>query len=136
MKKIISTLLVFVMLFAVMAPVATVSAVNERTPIVYIRGNGDGLYYEDGTLCVAQFEDLNFGGKNYRNMIPGNRWLTWWGDQLVHLDVEECYLVDKKTGKETLFLTVEEINKWLGCTPENGLWQNHTSHILFNLACR
>ena len=62
MKKIISTLLVFVMLFAVMAPVATVSAVNERTPIVYIRGNGDGIFYEDGTLCVAQFEDLNLGG--------------------------------------------------------------------------
>ena len=66
-------------------------------------------------------EDLNFGGTNYRNMIPGNRWLTWWGDQLVRLDVEECYLVDKKTGKETLFLTVEEINKWLECTPESGL---------------
>ena len=62
MKKIISSLLVLVMLFAVMAPVATVSAANERTPIVYIRGNGDGLYYEDGTLCVAQFEDLSFGG--------------------------------------------------------------------------
>ena len=66
-------------------------------------------------------EDLNFGGTNYRNMIPGNRWLAWWGDQLVRLDVEECYLVDKKTGKETLFLTVEEINKWLECTPESGL---------------
>ena len=66
-------------------------------------------------------EDLNFGGTNYRNMIPGNRWLTWWGDQLVRLEVEECYLVDKKTGEETLFLTVEDINKWLGCTPEKGL---------------
>ena len=60
MKKIISILLVTVMLFAVMAPMA--SAANERTPIVYIRGNGDGLYYPDGTLCVAQFEDLSLGG--------------------------------------------------------------------------
>ena len=33
-------------------------------------------------------EDLNFGGTNYRNMVPQNRWLTWWGDQLVRLDVE------------------------------------------------
>lgn len=56
MKKIISVLLVTVMLFAVMAPMA--SAVYEKTPVVYVRGNGDGIYYEDGTLCVAQFEDL------------------------------------------------------------------------------
>ena len=66
-------------------------------------------------------EDLNFGGTNYRNMIPGNRWLTWWGDQLVRLDVEECYLVDKKTGKEKPFLNVKDINEWLGCTPDNGM---------------
>lgn len=62
MKKIVSLLLVFIMLFAVMAPAA--SAANERTPIVYIRGNGDGLYYPDGTLCVAQFEDLSLGGED------------------------------------------------------------------------
>jgi len=63
-------------------------------------------------------EDLNFGGNNYRNMIPGNRWLTWWGDQLVRLEVEECYLVDKKTGKETVLFTVDDVNKWLGVTPD------------------
>ena len=66
-------------------------------------------------------EDLNFGGTNYRNMIPGNRWLTWWGDQLVHLDVEECYLVDKKTNKETVLFTVADVNEWLGCEPNKGL---------------
>ncbi len=60
MKKLISLLLVTVMLLAVMAPMA--SAADERVPIVYIRGNGDGLYYPDGTLCVAQFEDLSLGG--------------------------------------------------------------------------
>lgn len=62
MKKFISLFLVTLMLFAVMAPAA--SAANERTPIVYIRGNGDGLYYPDGTLCVAQFEDLSFDGED------------------------------------------------------------------------
>ena len=62
MKKLISLLLVTLMLFAVMAPAA--SAANERTPIVYIRGNGDGLYYPDGTLCVAQFEDLSLDGED------------------------------------------------------------------------
>ena len=66
-------------------------------------------------------EDLNFGGTNYRNMIPGNRWLTWWGDQLVRLEVEECYLVDKKTGKETVLFTVDDVNNWLGLAPESGL---------------
>ncbi len=60
MKKLVSVLLVAMMLFAVMTPMA--SAANERTPIVYIRGNGDGLYYPDGTLCVAQFEELSFSG--------------------------------------------------------------------------
>ena len=66
-------------------------------------------------------EDLNFGGTNYRNMIPGNRWLTWWGDQLVRLDVEECYLVDKKTGRETVLLTVDDVNEWMGCEADNRL---------------
>ena len=84
-------------------------------------GTMDIVAQETTALKEFTLEDLNFGGTNYRNMIPGNRWLTWWGDQLVRLDVEECYLVDKKTGKETLFLTVADINKWLGCTAENGL---------------
>ena len=61
MKKLIALTLALVMLFAVMTPAVSVSAANERTPIVYIRGNGDGLYYPDDTLCVAQFEDLSFG---------------------------------------------------------------------------
>ena len=66
-------------------------------------------------------EDLNFGGTNYRNMIPQNRRLTWWGDQLVRLEAKECYLVDKKTGKETVFFTVDDVNEWMGGTPDNGL---------------
>ena len=61
MKKLISLFLVAIMLLAVTAPMA--SAAEERTPIVYIRGNGDGLYYPDGTLCVAQFEELTLGGE-------------------------------------------------------------------------
>ena len=73
---------------------------------------------ENTTMKEFTLEDLNFGGTNYRNMIPGNRWLTWWGDQLIRLDVEECYLVDKKTGKETVLFTVDDVNKWLGVTPD------------------
>ena len=57
-------------------------------------------------------EDLNFGGTNYRKMQPQNQWFTWWGEKLVNTDVEECYLVDIKTGKKTLLFTLDQINKW------------------------
>ena len=57
-------------------------------------------------------EDLNFGGNNYRNLLPENKWLTWWGDELVRTDIEECYVVDKKTGQEKLLFTLDDINKW------------------------
>ena len=61
---------------------------------------------------LFSLEDLNFGGTNYYSMQPKNKWLTWWGDQLVRTDVEECYLVDKKSGQETLLFTLEDINRW------------------------
>ncbi len=57
-------------------------------------------------------EDLSFGGNNYYQLLPQNKWLTWWGDQLVHTDIEECYLVDKKTGREKLLFTLDDINRW------------------------
>ena len=59
-------------------------------------------------------EDLNFGGTNYRNMQPQNMWLTWWGDELIQADVEECSVIDKKTGKKTRLFTLEEVNQWTG----------------------
>ena len=57
-------------------------------------------------------EDLNFGGNNYRMMQPKNQWFTWWGEKLVNTDVEECHLVDIKTGKKSLLFTLDQINKW------------------------
>ena len=57
-------------------------------------------------------EDLNFGGTNYANLQPKNMFLTWWGDQLVQTDVEECYTIDVKTGKKRLLFTLDDINKW------------------------
>ena len=63
-------------------------------------------------------EDLNYGGNNYRNLQPENKWYTWWGDELVRTDVEDCFLVEKSTGRqavrETKLFTLEEINKWIG----------------------
>ena len=57
-------------------------------------------------------EDLNFGGTNYHAMQPKNIWLTWWGDQLIQTDVEECYTIDVKTGKKKQLFTLDDINRW------------------------
>ena len=64
-------------------------------------------------------EDLNFGGTNYHNLRPQNMFLTWWGDQLVQTDVEECYTIDSKTGKKTLLFTLDDVNKWIGSNGES-----------------
>lgn len=61
-------------------------------------------------------EDLNFGGKNYHNMSPKNRWCTWWGNQLVRQDADACYLVNKTTGKETKLFGKNDINQWIAPT--------------------
>ena len=65
-------------------------------------------------LKPLTLEDLNFGGTNYHNMIPKSRYTTWWGDELVHLDVEACYIVNKATGKESKLFSLAELNKWSG----------------------
>ena len=56
-------------------------------------------------------EDLNHGGNNYRNLLPENKWFVWWDDELVRIDNEECYLVDKKTGKDLRPLTADEVKE-------------------------
>ena len=63
-------------------------------------------------------EDLNYGGTNYRNMVAQNRWCTWWGDELVRQDVDACYLVNKKNGKETKLFGIDDINKWIAPTKD------------------
>ncbi len=63
-------------------------------------------------------EDLNFGGNNYRNMVAKNRWCTWWGDQLVRQESDACFLVNKKTGKETKLFGVNDINQWISPTKD------------------
>ena len=65
-------------------------------------------------LKPLTLEDLNFGGTNYHNMVPKTRYTTWWGDELVHLDTEECFLVNKSTGKESQLFTLSELNQWSG----------------------
>lgn len=57
-------------------------------------------------------EELNFGGKNYRKFVPENRYTTWWGDELIRTEASQCSIIDKKTGKESILFTLEEINKY------------------------
>ena len=67
------------------------------------------------TMAQKQFtlEDLNFGGSNYRNMIPKSRSLAWWGDQLVRYSSrhDSCWSVNPTTGKEKLLFTVTQLDK-------------------------
>ena len=80
---------------------------------------------------LFSLEDLNFGGNNYRNLQPENKWYTWWGDELIRTDVEECYLVDKKTGKETQLFTLDEVNKWAVSDEEANRYVRHLMNATF-----
>ena len=60
MKKLIAIFLT-VILISLSLPVATAVNDYEYLPTIYIRGNGEALYYPDGTRLVASFEDLSFG---------------------------------------------------------------------------
>ena len=71
------------------------------------------------TTAMAQkkqftLEDLNPGGNNYYNLIPENRYATWWGDELVRTEYDHCSIVDKQTGTETLLFDIVELNEWAG----------------------
>ena len=76
-------------------------------------------------------EDLNSGGTNYHNLQPKNLLLTWWGDQLVETDVEECNLIDAKTGKKTKLFTLDDINKWADSDEEANRYVRHLTNATF-----
>ena len=59
-------------------------------------------------------EDLNFGGTNYANLRPQDMWLTWWGEKLIETGVDECKVIDTKTGKKQVLFTLDDINKMAG----------------------
>ena len=59
-------------------------------------------------------EDLNFGGKNYPNMVPKSKTLAWQGDQLMHMENDSIWTVDTKTGKDKLAYTAQQIKDWAG----------------------
>ena len=71
------------------------------------------LFISSAMFAQKQFtlEDLNYGGNNYQKMIAENRYLTWWGEELVRLDMDKCSVVDKTNGIETVLFTLDEVSQ-------------------------
>lgn len=67
MKKFISLLLVFLLVFSAVVPAAAAAdaEVYEKRPLIYIRGNGDPIYTADGRALPAGFDAIfgAFGGE-------------------------------------------------------------------------
>lgn len=57
-------------------------------------------------------EDVIPGGNNYFNLVPENiPGLQWWGDVCVRADVENIRSIQLKDGKESILVTLEEVNQ-------------------------
>ena len=74
---------------------------------------GETALAQQDTLKQFTLEDLNFGGINYRNFVPKNMYLTWWGDQLMYQDAEETGTVDIKTGAKQPVVNISDVNQLL-----------------------
>lgn len=58
--------------------------------------------------------DVIPGGDNYFNLVPKSMpGLQWWGDICVRTDIENIKKIDTKSGKESILVTLEEINETL-----------------------
>ena len=75
-------------------------------------------------------EELNFGGNKYRTLLPENKWYAWWGDELVRIDNEQCFLVDKLTGKDIRALTDDENNERKGGAKASTIIKDHQLYVV------
>lgn len=58
--------------------------------------------------------DVIPGGNNYFNLVPKSMpGLQWWGDICVRTDIENIKKIDTKSGKESILVTLEEVNEAL-----------------------
>ena len=56
-------------------------------------------------------DDLIPGGSTYyRNSVPENRYLVWWGDECVEQDIHECRIINKQDGSTQTLVTLEQMN--------------------------
>lgn len=78
------------------------------------------LFCMTATASFAQekksytLEDVIPGGNNYFNLVPKNiPGLQWWGDVCVRTDVENIVTINVHNGKETVLVTLDEVNEAL-----------------------
>lgn len=76
-------------------------------------------------LCMTSFtsaqekkaftlDDVIPGGNNYHNLIPKNLpGLQWWGNICVRTNIDDIKEINNRTGKETVLVTLEDVNKAL-----------------------
>ena len=67
-------------------------------------------------LRLFTLEDLNFGGTNYRNMVPKNIHPAWWGDVLMYQDSDEFGTIDPKTDEK--YVSEDAAVKGIWCVPK------------------
>ena len=116
----------FILAFLVL-PLATNAQENKQED-KKAEGIIDMLF--DKMQKLFSLEDLNFGGRNYRNLQPENKWYAWWGDELVCIDKEQCFLVDKKTGKDIRPLTDDENNKRKDGAKATTITKDHQLYVV------
>ena len=61
-------------------------------------------------------DDLIPGGSTYYSHTPSRKYVTWWGDNCVELDLDKVGIIDNKTGQNTTLFTLDEINSILQTT--------------------
>ena len=78
------------------------------------------LFCKIATISSAQekktftLNDVIPGGDNYFNLVPKSMpGLQWWGDICVRTDIENIKKIDTKSGKESILVTLEEVNEAL-----------------------
>ena len=76
-------------------------------------------------LCMTSFtsaqekkaftlDDVIPGGNNYYNLMPKNLpGLQWWGNICVRTNIDDIKEINNRTGKETVLVTLEDVNKAL-----------------------
>ena len=89
------------------------------------------MYFGNAGAQLKQFslEDLNFGGNNYYNMSPKNRYTAWWGETLVHNDYDKCSAVNPKNAGEKQLFTLDDINNVI---EKEGLGKDGKIHSLYS----
>lgn len=78
------------------------------------------LFCMTATASFAQekksytLKDVIPGGNNYFNLVPKNiPGMQWWGDVCVRTDVENIVTINIRNGKETVLVTLDEVNEAL-----------------------